>query len=187
MKIPNILTITRFALIPLIIYLLTSGKPAYILLSLFLFLFAILTDWADGFIARHVTGQMSVFGTFMDPLVDKILILSLFFVFADLRLIPLWIVLLILLRELFVTGIRQVCSKPKKIVGANWMGKSKFILQSVNIVYLQFVVYLAAKRISIPFISQEIGYYLTLTIMLISIGYALNFFLWYRKELTKDI
>lgn len=189
--IPNMLTILRFILIPLIAYLLYSGKPGYVLASAVIFIIAVLTDQLDGYIARNFN-QKSVFGTFFDPIVDKMLILTAFFIFVDLRLLPVWMILLIMFREFLVTGIRQVCSKPKKIVGANWMGKSKFIMQTANVVYLQLVLYfaLAHKNIMLfntMLFTQPIGYCLTLIVTLISLGYAFNFLYWHKKELLSGI
>jgi len=187
MKIPNILTISRFFFIPFILWLLYSNNASYILIGMILFVVAIITDGLDGYIARKFKNQKSVFGTFFDPLVDKVLILSLFFVFVDLDIIPLWLILLILFRELMVTGIRQVCSKPKRIVGANWMGKSKFHMQWINILYLHFVLYFSLRGIENVFFTKIVAFYFTLIVTVISLFYAINFLRWYKKELLSDI
>jgi len=75
MNIPNIFTLIRFVLIPVIACLLYINNGNLIILSIFLFLFAVWTDWIDGYIARKYN-QQTTFGTFMDPLVDKTLILT---------------------------------------------------------------------------------------------------------------
>ncbi len=186
MKIPNLLTLIRFFLIPTIGFLLYSNNPVYILISIILFAIAVLTDWADGFIARS-NNQRSVFGTFFDPLIDKMLILTIFFIFVDLDLIPLWIVLLILFRELTVSGIRHVYSTPKKVIGANWMGKSKFIMQAVVIFYTQIFLYLTYSNKVLPFFNKTLVYYFTLIMVVISLAYALNFVFWHRKEILSKI
>jgi len=186
MKIPNILTIIRFLLIPSIALLLYSKDPNYILISILLFLVAVVTDWADGFIARK-KNQKTVFGTLFDPLIDKMLILTIFFIFVDLGLIPLWMMLLVLFRELLVSGIRQVCSSAKKVVGANWMGKSKFLMQTALIFYIQIFLYFTYSDKSILFFNETLIYYFTLAMTIISLAFALNFLLWYREEILSKI
>ena len=183
MKIPNILTIIRFLLIPVIAFLLYSKNPSYILLSILLFLIAITSDWLDGFIARK-RKMISVFGTFFDPIVDKILVLTILFIFVDLKLIPLWIVLLLLFRELFVSGGRQVCSTPKRFIGSNWMGKSKFVMQTGIIIYTQIYLYLNYSGITSQFFNQTAVYYAVLIMTILSLIYAFIFLYWYRKRLV---
>ncbi len=186
MKIPNMLTIIRFILIPLIGYMLYSSSPNIILISIGLFVFAVGTDWADGYIARNYNLK-SVFGTFFDPIVDKMLILTIFFIFADIKIIPLWTALLILFREFFVTGIRQVCSTKKKVVGANWMGKSKFMLQTVGVVFLQIVLYFKLiGRTNIIF-NEAMGFYFIMIVVVVSLAFASNFLYWHRKKLLTGI
>lgn len=186
MKLPNIFTLIRFLLIPAIAYILYLDNSNLIILSILLFLFAIWTDWIDGYIARKYK-QQTMFGTFMDPLVDKTLILTVLFIFADLALIPLWIVLILLFREFLVTGVRQVCSSSGKVVGANWMGKSKFIIQALSVVYLQFLLYFQTKNSINIIFNQTVGYYFILGLTIISMAFALIFVWWHRKTILSEI
>lgn len=186
MKTPNVLTLIRFLLIPLIALLLYSANANLVLFSIAVFLFAVFTDWADGYIARNFNLK-SKFGTFFDPIVDKMLILTMFFVFVDLKLIPLWMVLLILFRELVVTGIRQVCSSGKKIVGANWMGKTKFSLQTLAIVYLQVFLYFKVLNKPNILFNETFAFYFILAVVAVSLAFALNFLYWHRKEILSGI
>lgn len=186
MKLPNIFTLMRFLLIPIIIFLLYSSNPNDILLSIIFFIVAVFTDWLDGFIARKYKLK-SVFGTFFDPIVDKILILGIFLVFVDLKLIPLWLVLLLIFREFVASGIRQTCSNTKKIVGANWMGKSKFIMQLLVIIYTQVFLYFSYIGKTIIFFNNTGVYYSTLIMTIISLIYILNFAYWHREEMFSDI
>jgi CDP-diacylglycerol--glycerol-3-phosphate 3-phosphatidyltransferase len=181
-NIPNALTIVRFALIPAIIVLLYSKDPRLVLLSTGVFLVAAFTDWLDGTIARKYK-LITRFGTFFDPLADKLLILSMFFVLVDLEIIPLWVVLLILARELVVTDIRNACSTNKKVVGANWMGKTKFILQTLLILYLQLVLYVQRANMPSAIFTIPIAYYATVGVTVVSLLFAINFAYWHRKEL----
>jgi CDP-diacylglycerol--glycerol-3-phosphate 3-phosphatidyltransferase len=186
MNIPNIFTLIRFILIPVIGCLLYINNGNLIILSIVLFLFAVWTDWIDGYIARKYK-QQTTFGTFMDPLVDKTLILTILFIFVDLSLIPLWMVLLLLFREFLVTGVRQVCSSEGKVVGANWMGKSKFILQSLTVVYLQILLYFQIKNATNIVFNIVVGYYYTLILTVVSLIFAFNFVWWHRKTIFSKI
>jgi len=186
MKITNALTILRFFLIFVIAAMLYSTGPNIILASILVFIFAMWTDWADGWIARRFNKQ-TVFGTFFDPLVDKILILSIFFIFVDLKIIPLWMILVVMFREFLVTGVRQVASKPKKIVGANWMGKTKFMIQSLNIIYLQAVLYFISTGTESTLFTITGAYYFTLLMTIISLAFAFNFVYWHRTEVLEGI
>jgi CDP-diacylglycerol--glycerol-3-phosphate 3-phosphatidyltransferase len=186
MKVPNMLTLIRFLLIPLVALMLYSNDPNLVLISIGIFIFAIITDWADGYIARNFNLK-SKFGTFFDPIVDKMLILTMFFIFSDLKLIPLWMILLILFREFLVTGIRQVCSTGTKIVGANWMGKTKFSLQAIAIVYLQLFLYFRLHRASNVLFNETAAFYFVLVVVIVSLAFALNFLYWHRKEILEGI
>lgn len=185
MKISNVITLLRLLLIPLIAYLLYSKKPAYILLSMILFGIATITDWLDGFIARKYR-QKSAFGTFFDPIIDKTLILTIFLIFADLNLIPMWIVIILLFRELLVTVIRQNFSTKSKIIGANWMGKSKFFLQSCFIFYTQIFLFLTYNDYYSVLFNKIFIYYFALFITIASIFYAIIFLYWHRKSVFLD-
>lgn len=186
MNIPNFLTIVRFFLIPVIGFLMYSKDPNYVLASLVIFVFAVFTDWLDGYIARNYN-KKTTFGTFFDPLVDKMLILTMLFLFVDLDMLPLWMILLVLFREFLVTGVRQVCSKPKKIVGANWMGKTKFIMQALVIIYIQLLIYFNLSELKVTLFNETIAFYFALLMTIVSITFALNFLYWYKKELLSDI
>jgi CDP-diacylglycerol--glycerol-3-phosphate 3-phosphatidyltransferase len=132
MTIPNVLTFSRLLLTPVIIYLAYFPDVLARWTALVLFVLAGLSDCLDGLLARKLK-QISPLGTFLDPVVDKIVLLSLFFVLSDLHLVPLWISLLMLTRELLVDGVRSAGAMTGRLVGANFMGKTKATLQSICI------------------------------------------------------
>jgi len=129
LNLPNAVTLLRLGCVPVIVWLTYSRAPAGLAVAAGLFALAVASDWLDGYLARRLT-MRTAFGTLMDPLVDKVLILSVLFVFADRGLIPLWLVLLNMLRELAVTAVRSRASCAAGAVGANRMGKTKFCLQA---------------------------------------------------------
>ena len=135
MNLPNLLTLSRIPLMLLVIALLypstESTYPWVRTSALVLFLFAALTDWLDGWLARKI-GQVSEFGKFMDALSDKVLTLGMFISLLVLDEIGTWAlfpVLLILSREFLITGLRLVASAKGKILAAEKVGKLKTVIQ----------------------------------------------------------
>lgn len=132
MTVPNLLTSLRLTLTPVVAALAYSATSTGQGWAFGLFLFAMFTDVADGWIAR-LPGQRSRLGLYLDPVADKILLLTMFFVLADIDLIPFWMALLMMARELTVGGLRSAAATSGEVVGANWMGKTKACLQTACI------------------------------------------------------
>jgi CDP-diacylglycerol--glycerol-3-phosphate 3-phosphatidyltransferase len=128
----NLLTLLRLALTPVVAILAYCPGAAARAAALGVFLFAMATDVADGIIARR-PGQQSRLGLYLDPVVDKVILLTMFFVLADLRLLPLWMALLMMARELVVDGVRCAAAVGGRVIGANVMGKTKALLQTATI------------------------------------------------------
>lgn len=130
---PNKITIFRIFLIPiLIIFLLVAAIPNRFFFALITFLVASLTDHLDGKLARKY-GQITNFGKFLDPLADKMLVMSAFICFVDLNLVSSVPVIIILLREFLVTSIRLVAMSSGKVVAANTWGRTKTVTQIVAV------------------------------------------------------
>lgn len=132
MTIPNLLTLLRLALTPVVAVLAYSASIPGRFAALGIFLFAMATDVADGVIAKR-PGQSSLLGLYLDPVVDKVLLLTMFFVLADLALCPLWMAILMMVRELLVGGLRAAAATQGQVVGANLMGKTKAVMQTLCI------------------------------------------------------
>ncbi|MDG1138045.1 MAG: CDP-diacylglycerol--glycerol-3-phosphate 3-phosphatidyltransferase [Opitutales bacterium] len=135
MNLPNLLTLSRIPLMLIIIGLLYPMPELSFewshTLALGLFLFAALTDWLDGWLARKF-GQVSEFGKFMDALADKVLTLGMFTSLLALGALPIWTlfpILLILSRELLITGLRLVAAGKGKTLAAEKIGKIKTVIQ----------------------------------------------------------
>jgi len=135
MNLPNLVTLSRIPLMLIVVALLAYAPfPGAHLSALLIFLFAALTDWLDGWLARRM-GQTSDFGKFMDALSDKILVLGMFVSLlaldkenelTDSALFP---VLLILSREFLITGLRLAAAAQGVILAAERAGKIKTVLQ----------------------------------------------------------
>jgi CDP-diacylglycerol---glycerol-3-phosphate 3-phosphatidyltransferase len=132
MNLPNSITYSRLAGIPIIIYGLYQPNPAWHWASFIIFLVAAATDWLDGYLARKL-GQITELGKFLDPLVDKLLILIPYLTLIELRVIPAIGVSLILLRELVIAGWRV---NQTQVSGANLWGKAKTVVQISSIAIL---------------------------------------------------
>ncbi len=132
MNLPNQLTLARIILsFAIILFLLTPGVPAKGA-ALALFILACLTDWWDGRLARR-RGLVTDFGILMDPIADKVLVLSAFVAFVQLGVVPAWMVVLIATREFLVTGLRLFALGKGQVLPAEAAGKHKTVSQMVAI------------------------------------------------------
>lgn len=145
MTLANKLTIFRIILAFMFIFFLYGGLT-FKIISLFIFLIASFTDYLDGWIARK-RGETSDFGKLMDPIADKILVLGAFAVFVEMKIVPAWMFILILSRELLITGIRVFAITKGKVLAAGLGGKSKTVSQLVTA--LLILIYLIVKAIFI--------------------------------------
>jgi len=128
----NLLTTARLVLTaPLVVLMYTDG-PAAAWAAFGLFLVAMLTDVFDGALARRSPNR-SPLGNYLDPVADKVLLLSIFICLAQLGVIPVWMVIVLVAREFVVNGVRAAGAVQGRLIGANWMGKTKTMLQTVAV------------------------------------------------------
>jgi len=111
-------------------------------IALFIFLIASLTDLYDGRIARK-RKLITNFGRIMDPIADKILILASFLAFVELKIIPAWMVVIVILRELIITGLRLFAASRSIVLEAQKEGKHKTVSQFIAVILI--LVYLILK------------------------------------------
>lgn len=132
MNLPTWITFSRLLGVPLVLYLLYQPSTRAHWIALGIFLVAAGTDWLDGYLARRLN-QVTDLGKFLDPLVDKFLVLAPLLVLIELGVVPAWGVFLILARELAIAGWRV---NQTKISGANIWGKLKTVSQIAAIALL---------------------------------------------------
>ena len=139
MNLPNKLTMARVIMIPFfVIFMLTGwGGEASKWISLAIFIVASLTDLLDGHIARK-HNLVTNFGKFMDPLADKLLVCSAMICLVDLKLIPVWVVLIIIAREFIISGFRLVASDNGIVIAASYWGKFKTTFQMLMVIVIIF-------------------------------------------------
>lgn len=124
MNTANKLTMARVVMIPLFLLVLYLAPPHASYIALAIFIVASVTDFIDGYVARHYN-QTTDFGKFMDPLADKLLVLSAMLWFVEQGRLPAWAVLIVVARELAVTGLRLVAVDNGRVIAAAWSGKVK--------------------------------------------------------------
>jgi CDP-diacylglycerol--glycerol-3-phosphate 3-phosphatidyltransferase len=134
-NIPNLLTMGRVAVIPIVILLIDRGSPKDCWWAALVYSAAALTDLIDGWLARRMH-VVSVLGKFLDPLADKLLVMAVLIYLVPLGRIPTWAVTLLLARELSVTGLRSIASSEGVVIAAGDDGKSKTALQMVGLLCL---------------------------------------------------
>ncbi|MGE0645050.1 MAG: CDP-diacylglycerol--glycerol-3-phosphate 3-phosphatidyltransferase [Nitrospira sp.] len=134
-NVPNILTLVRILLIPVFIILFVHPTPDQSLAAAIVFAVAAVTDMLDGYIARR-TGQVTKLGKLLDPIADKLLVLSALILLMNIERVSAMVVLLIVGRELAVTGIRAIAAGEGMIIPAETTGKYKMALQVVAIILL---------------------------------------------------
>ena len=174
MNLPNILTIGRILITPLFIILLFYDHPYAKSWALFIFVTAMLTDIFDGYYARKYN-LVTDYGRFLDPLADKVMVLSALISFAVMDVIPFWMVYLIIFRDVFVTGLRMAMSSKNKTMVTSKIAKRKTLSQVLIIIFILFNIGLSSLSISwigqiILFSKQyDLIYYFTLLVTVFTV------------------
>jgi CDP-diacylglycerol--glycerol-3-phosphate 3-phosphatidyltransferase len=135
LNIPNLLTLTRILLIPVFVVLFSTPDPDRSLMAAIVFVVAAVTDMLDGYLARK-SGQVTKLGKLLDPIADKLLVLSALILLVNVDRVSALVAILIIARELGVTGIRAIAAGEGMIIAAETTGKYKMALQVVAIVML---------------------------------------------------
>lgn len=144
MNLPNKITIARICMIPIMViipYLKIQGEFDVLgglsytnLIITIIFLLASLTDFLDGYLARK-NNLVTTFGKFLDPIADKLLVLSAMMMLVETNIIPAWIPIIIAAREFIVSGIRMLAAGEGNVIAASWLGKIKTVSQMVAITF----------------------------------------------------
>src|SRR3954466_9849253 len=127
-NIPNVLTLLRILAVPVIVVALLDETPNGDALAAGVFALAAISDGLDGYIARR-RQDVTTFGKLMDPLADKLLIVAALISLVSLDRLAAWVAMVIIARELAVTGLRAVAAEQGVVIAASWLGKVKTALQ----------------------------------------------------------
>lgn len=134
MNIANKITVFRLLMVPIFMFTYLNTESGHII-PLAIFSIAAISDFFDGYLARS-RNLVTTFGKFLDPLVDKILVLSAFIMFIEKGLVPSWGVVIIVAREFMVTGLRIIAASDSITIAASPLGKLKTISQFASIVII---------------------------------------------------
>jgi CDP-diacylglycerol--glycerol-3-phosphate 3-phosphatidyltransferase len=168
---PNILTVLRIFLVPVIVVILLSEIAGKNLISFAIFLLAALTDMVDGIWARR-KHQITIFGQLFDPVADKLLITSVLICLVALNRVPAWMAIVLIGRDIAVTGFRAVASARGLNIVASPFGKAKMQTQ----VYTISLLLLGESILGRFYFIAEIGLWLSVTAALISaLEYGIRF------------
>jgi len=154
MNVPNKLTSLRILLIPVFLFALYSMGRWSEMIALAIFVFAAVTDYLDGYLARKHK-MVTTFGKFADPLADKLLVAAALVAFVDLGFMGIYggiIAIIVISREFIVTGLRLVAVSGDKIISAHFWGKLKTVLQIASIIS----ILLRANQTIMPRIFENI-------------------------------
>jgi CDP-diacylglycerol--glycerol-3-phosphate 3-phosphatidyltransferase len=138
LNLPNVISLSRVAITPLLIWLLTDPSQKAAFIAAGAFIIACVSDWLDGYLARR-RGLITNLGKFLDPLADKVLIISALIMLTAMPReprVPGWIVALIAAREVAVTGLRAIARDEGIVLGAESLGKAKMTFEIVALVAL---------------------------------------------------
>ena len=175
MNLANRITCVRLILIPLFIFFVTP-KPEWmaggsminsysLFIAVGIFVIAVLTDKLDGYVARKYN-QVTKLGCFLDPLADKLLIIAALLYLVEENRLAGWIALIIVAREIAVTGLRLAASMNRKVLSADKYGKIKLVLQAVTITL--YLLSCPPIGIGYKFHLDEIMMFLTVAITIYS-------------------
>ena len=190
MAIPNILTVMRIFLTPIFIICLFSDFFGAQLWALIIFIVASITDAYDGYLARK-NNMVTDTGQFLDPLADKILLSSAFISFSIMGLIDIWMVALIIFRDLFVTSLRVLLSRKGFIMITSKIAKSKTAVQIGIIIFT--LLFLTLKGFNwvlledyLIFINEyQLVYYLTMITVIFTVYTGYNYIQENRKAIQE--
>ena len=135
LNVPNLLTFARIVAIPFFVWLLDTPTPVRGFWACIVFTLAAVTDVLDGYLARKLD-VVSVLGKFLDPLADKLIVMAALVWMVPMGRIAAWVVVLLLAREISVTGLRSVAASEGVVISAGQEGKTKTALQMIGIVAL---------------------------------------------------
>lgn len=192
MILPNQLTILRIILTPIFYFLFISDDQSMKLISVFVFFIAAITDWYDGWLARKFN-YITNWGKFLDPLADKILTSAAFIALVKINVLELWMVLIIIIRDFLITGLRAYADYKGELFNTSFLAKWKTLLQMIFLYYLLFIEVLLSsdlmqenyKWLNSYFRNKEVIYFVMLAITLLTFFTGYQYFIQNKKLIRK--
>ncbi len=164
MNLPNKITVFRVVMIPFfLVFMLAGGIPYGKYIAAAIFIVAALSDLLDGYLARK-NNLVTNFGKFMDPIADKLLVSSALICFVELKLLPAWIVIIIIAREFIISAFRLIASDNGVVIAASWWAKVKTTVQMIMSIML--IINLDDPIINV---LEQVVIYLAVVLTLVSL------------------
>lgn len=185
MTLASKLTMGRVVCIPFFIFFLFFAGSWGGLLALLIFALASFSDFLDGWFARR-RGEVTTMGKIVDPVADKILIYGAFISFIQLRLIPFWMVIIIMGRDFLIMGLRVELAAKKIILSASRVAKLKTFFEDIAVFFILFALVLEGFGVAVPFMARawrEIAYLLIGIATLLALVSGVQYWLKNRRYL----
>ncbi|HBL54299.1 MAG TPA: CDP-diacylglycerol--glycerol-3-phosphate 3-phosphatidyltransferase [Syntrophaceae bacterium] len=179
LNLPNTITLARISVVPFLFFLLMSPGPFWSLVLAALFVIASITDLLDGFIARKYN-LITTMGKFLDPLADKLIVNTAMILMIPIGRIDAWIVVMIIMRDLIVDGIRSIASSEGIYIQASVLGKQKTLAQ---------IIAVTALMIHYPFFGLDahfVGTVVLYVALLLTIYSGLDYFVKFYRGTGKN-
>ncbi len=179
LNVPNLLSMSRILSVPVFIILMLEPNPVRALIAGVVFSLASATDWLDGYLARK-WGQVTKMGKLLDPIADKILIMSALVVLVEIRsdVVHSWMAIIIIGRELAVTGLRSIAASEGIVIPAENVGKYKVGAQIAAVLFLLLDYYLSRSWMA------DLGRIALWIAMILAIYSGILYFKTYWNKLT---
>ncbi len=192
LNLPNIITLSRIVISPVFFFMILSSDPLIQQLACLLFLLGAITDSIDGWYARRYN-EVTEWGKFVDPLADKFLTTAAFLAFVFMSIIPLWMVIIVIIRDFGTTFLRIYADRNHINMKTSVTAKTKTTLQMLFIAYILSLIFIrnANTTVTDPFnmnswIYSPLTYYTMLLITIFTVWSLLEY-IWVEKELTKSL
>ena len=186
-NLPNMLTMFRVIVIPVVVYLLWLRTPMSCFYAVIMFSVASLTDFFDGYLARRLN-LVSITGKFLDPLADKIMVMAATVQLASMGWLESWIPIVILVRELAIQGLRSIASAEGLVIAAGTGGKLKTACQLTGLigllVHFEYPIHLFGIETTMNF--HRAGWYLLVLSIIFSYISAGQYFKGFIDSLAKQ-
>ena len=169
-NLPNLVTMSRVVMIPFILIFIDNFNPFRSFIAAMLYLVAAAGDFLDGYLARS-RGQVSMLGKFLDPLADKLLVTAVLVFMVALQRVPAWVVVVLVGRDLAISGLRSIAAAQGLVIAASDGGKIKTALQLVAITSL--LIYFRYPVLGLNMIAPIDYFYVGTIILYISMGVSL--------------
>jgi len=173
---PNLMTLARIALIPVYLWFLANENRRYCFWAAVVFSAAAISDWIDGWLAR-ISNKVTTLGKFLDPLADKLIVLSALVMLLRLGRVPVWVVVVILAREFLISGLRTIAMSEGVVISASQGGKWKTSLQLSGIIALMVHYHYAIDYLFVRKVTdfQAVGLWLLYLSLIPGIASAIDY------------